>query len=151
MKKVESSFTFDFSLQPFTRFLVAGARAFTFGADRVIGAEARAATAGARGLRVRDDAEAAAHHGFDEIDDGSGHEWQAHFVDDQFDAVGLEHAVALECAVVYRHAVRVTAATARFDEDAHGGVEFVVFGQDFQGFLSAEFGDLHHLGPPFEG
>jgi hypothetical protein len=123
---------------------MAGARAFTFGADRVVGAEARAATAGAGGLRVGDNAESAAHHGFNEIDDGSGDEGQAHFVHDQFDAVRLEHAVTLECAVVDGHAVRVAAATARFDEDAHGGVEFVVFGQDFQGFLSAEFGDLNH-------
>jgi hypothetical protein len=130
---------------------VAGARAFTFGTDRVVGAEARAATAGAGGLRITDDAKSAAHHGFDEIDDGSGHKWQAHFVNDQFDTVRLEDAVTLERAVVNRHAVRVAAAPAGFDEDAHGGVEFVVFGQDFQGFLSAEFGDLHHLEPPFEG
>jgi hypothetical protein len=130
---------------------MAGARAFTLWTDRVVGAEARAATTGAGGLWVGDDAEAAAHHGFDKIDDGSGHERQAHFVDDQFDTVGLEDTVTLECAVINGHAVRVAAASAGFDEDAHGGVEFVVLGQDFQGFLSTEFGDLHHLGPPFEG
>jgi hypothetical protein len=130
---------------------MAGARAFTFGAGGIVCAEARATTAGAGGLRVGHDAESAAHHGFNEIDDGSRDEWQAHFVHDQFDAVRLEHAVTLECAVVNGHAVAVTAASSGFDEDAHGGTQFVVFGQDFQGFLSAEFGDLHHLKPPFEG
>jgi hypothetical protein len=146
MKRAESSFTLNFSLRSVT-----GTRAFTLGADRIVGAEARAATAGAGGLWVGHDAESASHHGFDKIDDGSSHERQAHFVHDQFHTVRLEHAVTLECAVVDGHAVTVTAASTRFDEDAHGGVEFVVFGQDFQGFLSAELGDLHHLEPPFEG
>jgi hypothetical protein len=130
---------------------MAGARAFTLGADRVIGTEARAATAGAGGLRVGNDAEASAHHGFDEIDDGSGDEGQAHFVDNQFDTVRFKHAVTLECAVINRHAIRVAAATAGFDEDAHGGVEFVVFGQDFERFLRPEFSDLHHVGLHWKG
>src|SRR5690606_20948470 len=112
---------------------------------RAVGAEAVPAAALAGGVGVLD-VEAPAHHVLDVIDLGAAQVRPAALVDHEAHALVLELAVAVEAAVVDRHAVLVAAAPAGLHEHADGRVLLAAAVQEFRRLGGAGRGEAHRAG-----
>src|SRR5581483_4047243 len=111
---------------------------------RLVDAEALPAAAGGRGVRVLD-REAAAGNRVDEVHLRAVQIADADRIDEQLDAVRLEHLIACALAVFLDHeAVLEPRASAALHEDAQPAAVLLLFGEQLGNLRSSRFGDINH-------
>src|SRR6266446_2061636 len=111
---------------------------------RLVDGERGAAPAGRRRLRILD-GEAAARDGVDEVDFGARQVADADRVDEQLDAVRLEHHVARALPVFLDHqSVLEPGAAATLHEYAKAAAGLVLFGQQLVNLRRRRFGYVDH-------